>query len=99
MKLRSSNIACALVMKGRPESLSLGQHVHQGSSFEWRAGQKPVLTSLGGRSYELYVENFVPAFPVAGAASSLSGGRPHLAVAQEQESGGRSQPRLTPCMD
>lgn len=51
--LRSSATADALVLKGCPNTLSLGKrYVEEGFAFEWKAGEKPALRSPDCQSFE-----------------------------------------------
>ena len=63
----------ACVMENAPCVLSLGKRcMLEGCSFEWGAGQNPVLVTPDGTRHELEVQNLVPVLPVV--ADETAGG-------------------------
>lgn len=58
------------------------------SSFERRAGSKPLLTSAEGKTYELVFEHLLPVFAVGPSSSSLGEGEPQPAENQGLEGDG-----------
>ena len=67
--------ATAIVMKDSPCVLSLGKRcMLEGYSFEWNAGESPVLVSPDGKRRRLELQNMVPVLPatVEGETSDRS---------------------------
>ena len=61
--------ATAIVMDDSPCVLSLGKRcMQEGFSFEWNAGENPVLVTPEGNCHTLDLQNLVPVMPVVGRA-------------------------------
>ena len=61
--------ATAIVMDDSPCVLSLGKRcMQEGFSFEWNAGENPVLVTPRGSRHTLELQNLVPVMPVVGRA-------------------------------
>ena len=79
--------ATAIVMSDSPCVLSLGKRcMQEGFSFEWNAGENPVLVTPDGRRHILELQNLVPVMPV------VKGTEPAARQAEPDASGSTEGP-------